>query len=123
MSLASEFGYDFDKVASSLSENHGSKHITFDSESCFRRWSLLDLSNVEENITKEQDFVCPQTDKALSYFKTSNGRKTLEELQSPSMVVQPDFSTYEEELLSPSGDVVMHRDDWVDEFKSKSHAH
>ena len=123
MSLASEFGYDFDKVASSLSEDHGSKHITFDSESCFRRWSLLDLSNVEENITKEEEFVCPQTDKALSYFTTFKGRKTMEELQSPSMVVHPDFSTYEEELLSPSGDVVMHRDDWVDEFKSKSHAH
>jgi len=121
MSLASEFGYDFDKVASSLSEDHGSKHITFDTESCFRRWSLLDWSNVEENITKEEEFVCPQTDKALSYFTTSKGRKTMEELQSPSMVVHPDFSTYEEELLSPSGDVVMHRDDWVDEFKSKSH--
>ena len=67
MRLASEFNFDFERVAQSLGEEHGSKHIAFDKESCFRRWSLLDLSAEEEEVVvveeKKDEFECSQTDK------------------------------------------------------------
>jgi len=67
MRLASEFNFDFERVANSLGEDHGSKHIAFDKESCCRRWSLLDLSAEEEEVVvveeKEDEFECSQTDK------------------------------------------------------------
>ena len=68
MRLASEFNFDFERVANSLGDEHGSKHIAFDKESCFRRWSLLDLSAEEEAVVvkeKEDEFECEcsQTDK------------------------------------------------------------
>jgi len=67
MRLASEFNFDFERVAQSLGEDHDSKHIAFDKESCFRRWSLLDLSAEEEEVVvveeKEEEFECSHTDK------------------------------------------------------------
>ena len=73
MRLASEFNFDFERVAESLGEDHGSQHITFDKESCFRRWSLLDLSAAEEEEVvvveeKKDEFECSQTDKVCLVF-------------------------------------------------------
>ena len=64
-------------MASSLSEEHGSKHIKSARESCHRRLSLLDLSNTEE--IAAQEFVCPYTDKELTSSRDVMHRTDWEE--------------------------------------------
>ncbi|KAL7555290.1 hypothetical protein ACHAWF_018993 [Thalassiosira exigua] len=121
MKIASEYKHngeeiDFDQVSSKMAELHGSKHIAFDKESCHRRWSLLDLSAEEDNAACEgQDvFVFPSTNKALSYFSTSEGqRKSFDEMRlgdgsGCSNFASPD-ALPEIGDLSEDGDEAIHR--------------
>ena len=118
LELAAEKNHDFAAVAASLSEEFGSS--TFDEHSCARRWALLDLNSsantIEADIikTKEDEFVCPQTDRELSYF-TKGSSAT-----STPMFIAPEVSTLPCDNESPSAeDMVMHRSDWEKEFKSE----
>lgn len=72
LKLAAEYNHDFDLVASTLANEHNSKRIIFDSDSCFRRWSFLDLTSVG-NVSisagdncPQEDIVIPSTEKTLS---------------------------------------------------------
>ena len=117
LELAAEKNHDFAAVAASLSEEFGSS--TFYEHSCARRWALLDLNSsantTEADIkTTEDEFVCPQTDRELSYFtKGSSATRT-------PMFIAPEVSTLPCDNESPSAeDMVMHRSDWEKEFKSE----
>jgi len=112
LKLAKECNYDFDLVASAMAEEHQSKHMIFDSESCLRRWNYLDLFT-EDNETAENDFVFPSTEKALSWFSNSDGqRKSIEEIrlgsENSSPIVQPDILPGMDDCVSEDEDTIVH---------------
>ena len=105
--LATECNHDFDLVASTMAEEHDSKHIMFDKESVERRWNFLDLS--ADDSTAHDDFVFPR-EKALSYFSNSDGqRKSIDEIRfgdiGNSPIVLPE-ALPDMDNLSEDGDEV-----------------
>lgn len=138
MHYAKKYDYNFSHVSTAMAREHG---IMFDSESCSRRWALLDLQ--EEfvfvdpdhptiitpsrhealfapvvNNTQHEDFACPKTDKELAYFANRDGqRKTLDALMQNE--VHP-ITSFNEALLETSdisddGLVIVHppSDTWL----------
>lgn len=117
MHYAKKYDYNFSHVSTAMAREHG---IMFDSESCSRRWALLDLQ--EEfvfidpdhptiitpsftpaviNDTQQEDFACPTTDKELTYFANRDGqRKTLDALMQNE--VHP-ITSFNQTLLDTSG--------------------
>ena len=116
MHYAKKYDYNFSHVSTAMAREHG---IMFDSESCSRRWALLDLQ--EEfvfidpdhptiitpsftpaviNDTQQEDFACPTTDKELTYFANRDGqRKTLDALMQNE--VHP-ITSFNQTLLDTS---------------------
>ena len=116
MHYAKKYDYNFRHVSTAMAREHG---IMFDSESCSRRWALLDLQ--EEfvfidpdhptiitpsftpaviNDTQQEDFACPTTDKELTYFANRDGqRKTLDALMQNE--VHP-ITSFNQALLDTS---------------------
>lgn len=116
MHYAKKYDYNFSHVSTAMAREHG---IMFDSESCSRRWALLDLQ--EEfvfidpdqptiitpsftpaviNDTQQEDFACPTTDKELTYFANRDGqRKTLDALMQNE--VHP-ITSFNQALLDTS---------------------
>ena len=126
LKLAAEYNHDFELVASSLQDDHGSKHITFDEKSCHRRWSLLDLS-AEENIAEEEAiWVFPSTEKALSCFSNPDGkRKSIEELrlgdEAVRLVLAPDLPDTDDLSTEYVGDDnPVHRGELWEQLESAS---
>ena len=116
MHYTKKYDYNFSHVSTAMAREHG---IMFDSESCSRRWALLDLQ--EEfvfvdpdhptiitpsftpaviNDTQQEDFACPTTDKELTYFANRDGqRKTLDALMQNE--VHP-ITSFNQALLDTS---------------------
>ena len=121
MNYAKKYDYNFSHVSIAMAREHG---IMFDSESCSRRWALLDLQEefvfvdpdhptiispsrhealftpAVVNDTQQEDFTCPSTDKELAYFANRDGqRKTLDALMHNE--VHP-ITSFNEALLYTS---------------------
>lgn len=80
LKVSKESNYNFDLVASSISQEFG-MIITSDIDPflCYRRWMILSFGNQDEDL---DCISVSETDKPLSFFTNEDGtRKTLDELE------------------------------------------
>ncbi|KAL7541051.1 hypothetical protein ACHAXR_012368 [Thalassiosira sp. AJA248-18] len=122
MKLAVKYNHDFDMVASKMGKDHSSQFIMFDTESCYRRYTLLDLSS-DGNIM-EEGVKFPITEKPLSYFIAGGQRKSIEEIRLDDDKVNARLFSPESfpnmDNMSEEGNAIMHRSELWDELESST---